>query len=232
MQPYFLPYVGYFSLIKHTNMFVLLDVVQFIRHGWIERNRILRQNGGWVYIKVPIIKNAGRATLIKDIRIDNRQNWKEKIFAQLQHYKKIAPYYPAVIKILNDIFKNEYEDIVGLNKAVLEVVCNYLGFKAQISVFSEMSLAIENVNSPDEWALNICKAMGNIKEYWNPEGGQSFFDTNKYTKNGIDVRFVKQRQVQYPQDGLGFEPNLSIIDVLMFHDVMKTNQLIDEFYFL
>ena len=38
MQPYFLPYLGYFSLIKHTDKFILLDTVQFIRHGWIERN--------------------------------------------------------------------------------------------------------------------------------------------------------------------------------------------------
>ncbi len=42
MQPYFFPYLGYFSLIKHTERFILLDSVQFIRHGWVERNRILK----------------------------------------------------------------------------------------------------------------------------------------------------------------------------------------------
>ena len=88
MQPYFLPYIGYFSIIKHTDEFILFDSVQFIRHGWIERNRILKQSGGWQYIQVPIIKNNGRETLIKDIRINNTDNWKTKILAQIQHYKK------------------------------------------------------------------------------------------------------------------------------------------------
>jgi hypothetical protein len=49
MQPYFMPYIGYISLIKHSDVFILFDPVQFIRHGWIERNRILKQNEGWLY---------------------------------------------------------------------------------------------------------------------------------------------------------------------------------------
>lgn len=232
MQPYFFPYIGYFSLIKHTDKFVLLDDVQFIRHGWIERNRVLKQTGGWVYVKVPIIKNDGRNTFIKNIKIDNAQDWKKKILAQLRHYKKIAIHYSTVIEILNSVFKNDHKDIVSLNKAALEVVCEYLGFEARISVFSEMGLSIEEVNAPDEWALNICKAIGNVKEYWNPEGGTSFFDVNKYVNSGIEVRFIKCNPIQYFQGDLSFEPNLSIIDLLMFNDVKKANQLIDDLYFI
>ena len=92
MQPYFFPYIGYFSLIKHTDDFILLDTVQFIRHGWIERNRILKPSDGWQYIMVPLKKHS-RETLIKNIEINNEQQWKEKILAQLQHYKKQAPYF-------------------------------------------------------------------------------------------------------------------------------------------
>ena len=232
MQPYFLPYIGYFSLIKHTDKFILLDEVQFIRHGWIERNRVLKQTGGWTYIKVPIIKDAGRDTLIKNIRIDNQQNWKEKILAQLEHYKKIAPHYRSTILILNEIFAKEYDDIVSLNESALEVICAYLGLEAEISVFSKMNLPIDVVMSADEWALHICKAIGNVQEYWNPEGGVGFFDVNKYARNEIGIRFIKLKQTQYFQGELGFEANLSIIDLLMFNDVIKANQLIDEFYFL
>ncbi len=46
MQPYFFPYIGYFSLIKHVDEFILFDTPQFIRHGWIERNRIKNAGGG------------------------------------------------------------------------------------------------------------------------------------------------------------------------------------------
>ena len=232
MQPYFFPYVGYFSLIKHTDKFILLDEVQYIRHGWIERNRILKQSGGWIYIRVPIKKNNGRDTLIKNIKIDNKQNWKEKIFAQLQHYKKKAKYYSSVIKLLENIFEDEYEDIVSLNKVALESVCAYLGIEAQIHVFSTMNLCIKKAKAPDEWALNICKEMGNVNEYWNPEGGVHFFDTSKYSRNGIDIRFIKLNEVQYSQNTGRFEGNLSIIDALMFNDVKSINQMIDGYYFL
>ena len=71
MQPYFFPYLGYISLLKHEDAFILFDTVQFIRHGWIERNRILKPNGGWQYIQIPLQKYH-QNTVIKDIKINNQ----------------------------------------------------------------------------------------------------------------------------------------------------------------
>ncbi len=122
MQPYFFPYIGYFSLIKHTDMFILFDTVQFIRHGWIARNRILKPDEGWQYIVVPLKKHS-RETLIKDIKIANDQNWKQRIIGQLQHYKKCAPNYQKVLDLIGNLFNQEYEGIVRLNKAAIEAVC-------------------------------------------------------------------------------------------------------------
>ena len=85
MQPYFFPYVGYYSLIKNTDKFILFDTVQFIRHGWIERNRILKPNEGWQYIQVPLLKH-NRDIFIKDLGIKNTELWREKLKAQLQNY--------------------------------------------------------------------------------------------------------------------------------------------------
>jgi hypothetical protein len=158
MQPYFFPYIGYISLIKHTDRFILLDTVQFIRHGWIERNRICKQPDGWVYIKVPLIKDH-RETLIKEKLIDNNQDWKNKIISQLQPYKKIAPYYVDVMRFITQLFEQDFKDIVTLNKTSLEQVCKYLGINKKIDVFSLMSLHIDPVSAPDEWALNICRVL-------------------------------------------------------------------------
>lgn len=80
MQPYFFPYLGYYSLIKHSDKWILFDVVQFIRHGWIERNRILKPGEGWQYVKVPLEKH-NRSTLIKDIKIKNQEPWRELILS-------------------------------------------------------------------------------------------------------------------------------------------------------
>jgi len=228
MQPYFLPYLGYFSLIKHTDEFILFDTVQFIRHGWIERNRILKPSDGWQYIMVPLKKHS-RETLIKDIEINNDQQWKEKILAQLQHYKKQAPYFSNVIDILNEIFSKEYATIVDLNLASLKTVCNYLGINTPIQVFSLMNIDIEPANAPDEWALNICKALGNVDEYWNPPGGQSFFDKKKYESAGINLKFHSAILTDYDQKRNVFEPGLSIIDVMMFNSVDEINKMLDNY---
>lgn len=229
MQPYFMPYLGYFSLIKHTDLFILFDTVQFIRHGWIERNRILKQDGTWQYIQIPIIKPNGRDTIIKDVRINNDENWKGKILSQLQHYKKTAPYYFKVVNLLKEIFAMEYADIVSLNRVALEKICEYLTIPCRIAVFSKMNLDIEPANAPDEWALNICKAIDGADEYWNPIGGLSFFDRSKYVNKGIKICFQEMVLTPYLQIGNDFESGLSIIDVMMFNAPETINKLLDDF---
>lgn len=228
MQPYFLPYLGYFSLIKHTDQFILLDEVQFIRHGWIERNRVLKQNDGWLYIQVPIEKHA-RETLIKDLKIRNTENWKNKVLAQLITYRKIAPNYFKVISLLKEVFEKEYTSIVNLNRDLLERISGYLGFEREMSVFSEMNLQIEEPQNADEWALNICKVLGDDIEYINPIGGLEFFDRSKYTDSGIKISFQKMKLDAYDQKRSDFEAGLSIIDVMMFNSIEEINTMLDQF---
>jgi len=231
MQPYFFPYLGYFSLMKHTDRFVLFDTVQFIRHGWIERNRMLKQNEGWLYIQVPLIK-AGRETKISEMRVDNRQDWAAKIIAQIQPYKKTAPYFRQTQQLLEDSITGNFEDIVSLNRYTLKAVCNYLGLTCNMDVFSEMNLSIEPATAPDEWALNICKSLGNIEEYWNPPGGLTFFDRSKYANAGIDLKFQAMELRPYDQKRPDFLPGLSILDVMMFNSPAEIMEMLDNYTFI
>lgn len=231
MQPYFAPYLGYVSLMKHTDEFILFDTVQFIRHGWIERNRILKQNDGWLYIQVPLEKHS-RETLIKDVKINNETDWKKKILSQLVIYKKAAPNYYQVIRLLNEVFEKEYTSIVQLNKILLEKICTYLGFPKTLPIFSEMDIEIEEAKMPDEWALNICKKLGNDITYINPIGGLDFFDKQKYTNNNIQIFFQKMSLEPYNQRRDTFEAGLSIIDVMLFNSVEEINIMLDKFELL
>jgi hypothetical protein len=216
-------------LIKNTDHFILLDEVQFIRHGWIERNRMLKENDSWLYIQVPVKKNQGRSTLIKNIEVNNFLPWKEKIFSQIRHYKKIAPNFSGVFSLMQGILDEEYKGITTLNKVALEGVCQHLGFFPKVSVFSQMGLEIENPEAPDEWALNICKALGNVTEYWNPPGGKSFFDQTKYEKEDIQLVFQKINLSSYDQKREEFIPGLSILDVLMFNSKEKVLEMLNEY---
>lgn len=231
-----MPYIGYISLIKHTDEFILFDSVQFIRHGWIERNRMLKQNGSWQYIQVPLLKEDGRDTLIQNTRVNNTEPWKNKILSQIQHYKKRAPYYWIVVKMLNEVFSNEYENITDLDKKALSVVCEYLGIHREFPIFSEMNMQLDSINGPDEWALRICEAWNRenrgekVEMYINPIGGMDFFDRRKYEDAGISIAFQQMKITEYDQHGMdSFEPGLSILDVLMFNSPEEVNNMLDKF---
>lgn len=228
MQPYFFPYIGYFSLIKNVDVFILIDEVQYIRHGWIERNRILKPIQGWNYIKAPLYKQP-RDTIIRDMIVNNEILWKDKILAQLQHYKRKAPYFYEVLKFIHEIFSDDYESIVELNHSILEKICNRLDIHTPIKILSSMNLTLEPVAAPDEWALNICKAMGGVKEYWNPPGGVDFFNPLKYSQNNIELKFQKVRINKYNQKRSDFEGYLSIIDVMMFNSTDTIKAFLDDY---
>ena len=68
MQPYFFPYLGYFDLINRTDRWIVFDTAQYIRHGWVNRNRILHSDSEWQYILVPLKKHSRKAA-IKDIAV-------------------------------------------------------------------------------------------------------------------------------------------------------------------
>lgn len=227
MQPYFMPYIGYFQLINAVDEFILFDTPQFIRHGWIERNNILKINGDSIYIKVPLVKHE-RSTAILDIKINNSINWEEKILAQITHYKKKAPYYNEVTTLLNYSFEFKTESIVKLNYYALKTICDYLNITTPIKIWSEMKVEIESANAPDEWALNICKAL-KADTYYNPEGGLSFFDRSKYKNENIEIKFLRSTEIEYNQFSNNFVPFLSIIDLLMFCSKNEVISMMDKF---
>lgn len=228
MQPYFLPYAGYFALIKHCDRFILFDTPQFIKQGWIERNRILCPHGGWQYFRVPLLKHS-QNTPIQDVLIDNRTDWKTVILSQIGHYKRTAPYYKTIREIIMQLFSHEFETIVELNEYSLKVICGFLGVKTPIEVLSRMGLPVESAPCPDEWALNICKALGNVGEYVNSKGGQCFYCRDKYIQAGIPIYFQQPATIEYDQGTGGFEPDLSILDVLMYNNPSQVNEMLDRY---
>ncbi|MCE5348304.1 MAG: WbqC family protein [Bacteroidales bacterium] len=227
MQPYFFPYLGYFSIMKYTDKWIVLDEVQFIRHGWIERNRILKPEDGWQYISVPLEKHS-RDTLIKEISIRNNENWKEKIFRQLEHYKKVAPYYQSTIEFLREALSFNTNSITQLNVHLMIETCKLLDIKINLAVFSEMELQIAPVKKPGDWALNISKAV-NASEYVNPPGGVSLFDKKAFKDAKIDLLFLDLELLSYRQGERPFESALSMVDVLMFNTYYEINRMLDNY---
>ena len=230
MQPYFFPYLGYFSLIRYADLWVVSDSVQFIRHGWIERNRVLHPRDGWLYIQVPLVKHS-HSTPIMNVRIRRAEPWRERILAQLAHYRRIAPYYVEVISMLKDAFDTNLDGIAALNVHLLEKCCSYLEVPFRYTTFSTCSISGIKVSSADEWALRTAKAFG-AAEYINPPGGIGLYENAKYENAGFRLTFLKPRLRPYDQRRDHFVSGLSIIDVMMFNNPSTIRDMLDEVDFI
>lgn len=227
MQPYFFPYIGYFALLKHSDKFIIFDTPQFIRRGWIHRNRILNRNGEPIYINATTNK-APVKTAIRDIKLSDKVDWKSKIFNDLKTYEGKAPYYNEVVTFLKEILEYRTDNLSRLNYHTLKETCKFLNIKCDIDTLSEMNLELGEVNEPDEWGLEISKAM-NAREYLNAPGAMHIFDRDKYSKNGIDLKFIKSNIRPYNQQTDEFVPSLSIIDLMMFNSVEEINTMLDDY---
>lgn len=228
MQPYFFPYIGYFSLIHAVDHWVVFDEVQFIRHGWIERNKVLNSNLQTSYVKVPLQKRS-RETLIKDVKINYNPDWKKKIFDQLTSYKNKAPRYNETIEFLNESLKEDFLTVSELNIHLLSSVCEYLGLSFNYSIYSEMSLNInDKIQHPGQWALEITKSLGG-NTYINPMGGKDLFSKSEFDNSNIKLLFCKNNLTPYHQFNKEFQEGLSIIDVLMFNSKNSVLDLINDY---
>lgn len=218
MQPYFFPYIGYYSLIGHSEKWVVFDTAQFIRHGWIERNRILKPNGGWQYFSVPLVKHSQK-TPINEIKIRTSEDWKGKLFRQLEHYKR-APHYVETMQFLEHVLDEKIDTILRLNVHTLEQTCVHLSIPFEYTVFSKAGLTVKPSEHPGQWALHISQAMG-AQEYVNPIGGKEVFDADEFKEAGIQLGFLQHQLPAYQQKDQPFEAGLSIIDVLMFNSTAE-----------
>lgn len=227
MQPYFFPYIGYWQLIHAADCFVLFDDVQYIRHGWINRNRILKPDGGWQYIVVPLKKHDGRE-VIKNLLVHSDKKWKDLILAQLAHYKKKTGHFTETYQLVREaLLGSNEEGIAALNLSIVKTLCSAFEMKKDILMSSAQQYDYANVSDAGEWALRIAEQMG-AKEYINPVGGKDLFSKEKFSASGITLSFLRSKEVVYAQSG-GFIPALSIIDVLMFNGVEGTKGLLDQY---
>ena len=227
MQPYLFPYIGYLSLMEYADEFILFDTAQYDRKGWMNRNRILKPQQGWQYIRAGVIKPPFRAS-IQDVKIAHDNQWKETIIRQLEHYSKVAPHYESTLELVTSNLARPAKTLTELNKNILESLRDALKITCPIRVFSELNLKQGNVLHAGQWALRISEAAG-ATEYVNPPGGKDLFKVQDFEQAGIKLTFLSNQLSDYNQCRDLFEPGLSIIDTLMFCSRDDTKSLLTDF---
>lgn len=215
MQPYVFPYIGYYELMAKVDRWVAFDTVQYNRRSWMNRNRILHPTDGWQYFCIPV-QRMHHGTALSAIRLAARNDAEHKLLGQLQHYRRHAPHFHNVTDLVRDVFSRPDTDtLVGLNLASLAAVAERVGIPFAPERWSQFDFAFDEVEHAGQWALRIAAYLG-ADAYLNPPGGQHIFHLDEWTAAGIKLDFTAMNDLRYDCGPYVFEPNLSILDVLMW----------------
>lgn len=207
MQPYILPYIGYWQLISAVDKFIIYDDVKYINKGYINRNSILLN--GQPYRFTIQLRGASQNKLINEIEIGDNLH---KIMQTIEQAYRKATYYSAVIPLLFEIFSNNDKNLSRFIGKSIEIVCKYLDIRTKIIYSSNIKK--NNALTGQEKIIDINKLEGS-NMYINPIGGQKLYDRKIFENAGIDLKFLLMDKIQYGQNTNVFIENLSIIDVLM-----------------
>lgn len=229
MQPYLFSYIGYFQLINAVDKFVVLDNVQYINKGWINRNNIL-VNGQANMFTFSVQKDSREKNINERFFAPSYAQDKANFLQKLQHAYSKAPMYKEVIGVIEKSldFTNDANiaDSILFN---LKQICEYLEIKAQFTKASTI-FPEKNVAGAD-YILAICEKLG-ATVYINPIGGTELYDKKLFLDKDIELFFLNTYKIEYQQFKNDFIPNLSIIDILMFNSKQQIAVFLERCEFL
>lgn len=213
MQPYVFPHLGYFHLIQASNLFVFYDDVNYIKKGWINRNRIV-VNGSDQFFTIPLHK-ASQNRLINETDVSIDDAWIRKFNQTLIHAYQKAPFFKEVHELIRKTLFHAHASIADL---AIQSIANTYHYLELPFHYTRSSLCSPTTRGLDkaERLIQLCKQM-NFGRYLNSPGGAKIYCKQHFKANGIELGFLNSEFTPYKQDTRPFTPSLSIIDVLMFN---------------
>ena len=220
-QPNYLPWLGFFHKIMVSDIFVILDDVQFEKNGYNNRNKIKTANGE-MWLTVPIIrKGKPKSTTINNSLIDNTQKWKEKHLKSIKLNYSKAPFYKKYIGFFEEVYSKEWTNLSELNIYIINWILKELSIKTKVVISSEID---GKKGEKDDLILDICKRLkGDI--YVSGTLGRDYIQNWKFAKEKIFVYFQEYVHPEYNQMYGDFRFYMSIID-LMFNYGAKSKEII------
>lgn len=223
MQPYFLPYIGYFQLLAAVDKFVVLDDVNFINRGWINRNRLLL-NGVAHLFTIPL-RGASQNKLICEIELVNERDWRKKTMRTIKQAYSKAPFYHQVSPLFENLI---FYPSSRLDAFLLNSICEIARYLSlNVDIVSSSRCYQNSSLKGQKRILDICQRE-QASIYINPIGGLELYDRAIFSQEGVSVNFLCPRSVIYSQGRKEYVPGLSILDVLMFNSPTTVRQLLSE----
>jgi hypothetical protein len=222
MQPYFLPYLGYWQLLAAVDRFVVYDNVKYTKKGWINRNRFL-QNGAPQYFTVALKGASDAATIAERELADDFD--RDKLLRSLAAGYRKAPRFAEVFPVVEQIVQMRASNLFEYLHHSLMVMAAFLEIDTPMVVSSTITID-HNLHAEDK-VLALCRELG-AERYLNPIGGQELYSGERFAAAGVTLSFLHSRAVEYPQFGGPFVPGLSMLDVVMFNDRPAVRRLLQE----
>jgi hypothetical protein len=218
-QPNYLPYIGFFHKVALSDIFVLVDIVQFVKRGpfgWINRNRIRTQQG-WLWLTVPV-KTKGRFyQSIRETEIDNSTNWAEKHLKTIERNYQKAAYFNKYIDFFREIYQKKWLYLCELNEAIIHYIIQCLNIKIKIVKASDLNLNYhKNESSATDLIIEICRKLDS-DSYLHGKHGPDYLDLSKLKQYNIKSFYQDFQHPVYEQLYEPFMPEMSIIDLLFNH---------------
>lgn len=223
MQPYFLPYIGYWQLINAVDIFVIYDNIQYTKKGWFNRNRFL-QNGKDSLFSIPLKKDSDFLNV--DQRLISPDYNRKKLIAQFKNAYVKASYVKEIMPFLEEIINYDEENLFKYIYNSVNKICEYLNIDTEIVISSTIN--IDNNLKAQDKVIAICNTLG-ATTYINPIGGISLYNKNDFMQKNLELKFIKPNEIQYKQFDNEFAPWLSIVDVLMFNSATKITKMIEAY---
>ena len=210
MQPYLFPYIGYWQLMKAADLFVVLDDVNYIRRGWINRNRILL-DGATQFFTLPV-ENASQNRLIMDTKLCFDAKQRENLLRTFKHAYRGKPGLPEMLPLLGEAFRDPQTDLVDFLEHTMVQVAPLLEIDTPILRASRLRKGEHGKGQAG--ILELCKITG-ADTYLNPIGGKALYNREDFLRQGITLHFVESQPEQITACIQDTAWDLSVLDLLL-----------------
>lgn len=208
-QPYFCPYPGYFAKAMNSDVFVILDSVQFPRGGsWITRNRFKNDSGAF-WMAVPVWKKGRGLQKIDEVRVCNEGSWKRKHIESIRTAYAHAPYLEDHLPPFQRAFAEKNETIRDIDSDMIAHVMGCLDIPARLVLLSDLGIR----ESGTGLLVAICRDLG-ASGFLAFSSARKYLDEGLFHEAGIAISFINPPVLVYPQLWGDFISNLSIYDLL------------------
>lgn len=222
MQPYFFPYIGYFQLMNAVDLFIFYDDVQYMKNGWINRNRIaVGDEPKWITLPVT---RTGLHTNINERDYVHDSNSVASLKRRVRASYECFPHFDATFGLFSEILDFEDSNVARFNANLLRRVGNVLEIRCDYAASS--AIDVSSKSKGQERVIALCKSVG-ATHYVNPVGGLALYQHAAFAKEGIELSFLETRAT--PHSFTQGPQHLSILDRLMRLGPLGCEQLLPEY---